>query len=398
MDIDKLIKKKTKGYYFRIDIGKDPTTGKRRQQSFGPFKTKTEAKKELIKIRTQVMQGTYFKPSVKEFESFINEWFDTVYCQNKSETTIETRRYIIDSQLIPYFGKMPLKDINTRLIDKFFAELQENGRKPRKTDECEEKEDKKKDLSQSYLHIIFGLLNQAFNKAVAWELIRVNPMENAQKIVVKNNKSKRNRAWTKEEVNIFLEAASKKGLVTPFLVDVVTGVRRGELLGLKWEDIDFKNKTITINGTLYRRKGEGLKYKQKTKTESSDNRVIPIPDTVVELLKKEKALQDEMKKKFGNSYNSENFIFINDKGEPIDPDYLTRKFREIVKTLNVKQINLHGLRHTAATLLMKLGVHAKIVSDMLGHSRIQVTLDFYSHSDEEMIRQSTNELEQHIFS
>jgi hypothetical protein len=210
MDIDKLIKQKTKGYYFRIDVGKDPITCKRRQQSFGPFKTKTEAKKELIKIRTQVMQGTYFKPSVKEFESFINEWFDTVYCQNKSETTIETRRYIIDSQLIPYFGKMPLKDINTRLIDKFFAELRENGRKPRKTDECEEKEDKKKDLSQSYLHIIFGLLNQAFNKAVAWELIRVNPMENAQKIVVKNNKSKRNRAWTKEEVNIFLEAASKK--------------------------------------------------------------------------------------------------------------------------------------------------------------------------------------------
>ncbi|QBK24499.1 tyrosine-type recombinase/integrase [Ureibacillus thermophilus] len=99
------------------------------------------------------------------------------------------------------------------------------------------------------------MLNQAFKKAVAWGLIKVNPMESAQKPVVKNNKSKRNRAWTKEEVHIFLEVASKKGLVTPFLVDVVTGVRRGELLGLKWEDIDFKNKTITINGTLYRRKG-----------------------------------------------------------------------------------------------------------------------------------------------
>jgi integrase len=396
MDIDKLIKLKAKGYYFRIDVGKDQITGKRRQQSFGPFKTKTEAKKELIKIRTQVMEGTYFKPSAQDFESFINEWFDTVYCQDKSETTIETRRYIIDGHLIPYFKKMPIKDINTRVIDTFFAELRKNGRYPRKKTEHEEKENK--DLSESYLHIIFSLLNQAFKKAVAWGLIKTNPMENAQKISVKNNKSKKNKAWTKEEVNIFLEAASKKGLVAPFLVDVVTGIRRGELLGLKWEDIDFKNKTITVNGTLYRRKGEGLKYKQKTKTDSSDNRVIPIPDTVVEVLKKEKALQDEMKKKFGNSYNSENFIFINDKGEPIDPDYLTRKFREIVRTLNVKQINLHGLRHTAATLLMKLGVHAKIVSDILGHSRVQVTLDFYSHSNEEMMRQSTDELEQHIFS
>lgn len=396
MDIDRLIKKKTRGYYFRIDVGKDPITGKRRQQSFGPFKTKTEAKKELIKIKTQVIEGTYFKPSAKDFESFINEWFDTVYCKNKAETTIETRRYIIDGHLIPYFKKMPIKDINTRVIDTFFAELRKNGRKLQEKAEHEEK--KKKDLSESYLHIIFSLLNQAFKKAVAWGLIKVNPMEAADKPVVKNNKSKRNKAWTKEEVNIFLEAASKKGLVTPFLLDVVTGVRRGELLGLKWEDVDFKNKTITINGTLYRRKGEGLKYKQKTKTDSSDNRVIPIPDTVIGVLKKEKALQDEMKKKFGNSYNSENFVFINDKGEPIDPDYLTRKFREIVKTLNVKQINLHGLRHTAATLLMKLGVHVKIVSDILGHSRVQVTLDFYSHSNEEMMRQSTNELEQHIFS
>jgi integrase len=396
MDIDKLIKLKAKGYYFRIDVGKDPITGKRRQQSFGPFKTKTEAKKELIKIRTQVMEGTYFKPSAQDFESFINEWFETVYCQDKSETTIETRRYIIDGHLIPYFRKMPIKDINTRVIDTFFAELRKNGRKPQKKAEHEEKE--KNDLSESYLHIIFSLLNQAFKKAVAWGLIKANPMENAQKISVKNNKSKKNKAWTKEEVNIFLEAASKKGLVAPFLVDVVTGLRRGELLGLKWEDIDFKNKTITINGTLYRRKGEGLKYKPKTKTDSSDNRVIPIPDAIVEVLRKEKALQDEMREKLGNSYNSENFVFINDKGKPIDPDYLTHKFRETVKTLNVKQINLHGLRHTAATLLMKLGVHVKIVSDILGHSRVQVTLDYYSHSNEEMMRQSTNELEQHILS
>lgn len=396
MDIDRLIKKKTRGYYFRIDVGKDPITGKRRQQSFGPFKTKTEAKKELIKIRTQVMEGTYFKPSAQDFESFINEWFETVYCQDKSETTIETRRYIIDGHLIPYFKKMPIKDINTRVIDTFFAELRKNGRYPRKKTEHEEKENK--DLSASYLHIIFSLLNQAFKKAVAWGLIKENPMENAQKISVKNNKSKKNKAWTKEEVNIFLEATSKKGLVAPFLVDVVTGLRRGELLGLKWEDIDFKNKTITINGTLYRRKGEGLKYKPKTKTNSSDNRVIPIPDAIVEVLRKEKALQDKTREKLGNSYNSENFVFINDKGKPIDPDYLTRKFRETVKTLNVKQINLHGLRHTAATLLMKLGVHVKIVSDILGHSRVQVTLDYYSHSNEEMMRQSTNELGQHIFS
>ncbi|MED5043154.1 site-specific integrase [Geobacillus stearothermophilus] len=135
-------------------------------------------------------------------------------------------------------------------------------------------------------------------------------MENAQKISVKNNKSKKNKAWTKEEVNIFLEAASKKGLVAPFLVDVVTGLRRGELLGLKWEDIDFKSKTITINGTLYRRKGEGLKYKPKTKTDSSDNRVIPIPDAIVEVLRKEKALQDKTREKLGNSYNSENLYLL----------------------------------------------------------------------------------------
>ncbi|KYD29792.1 hypothetical protein B4109_1187 [Geobacillus stearothermophilus] len=142
------------------------------------------------------MEGTYFKPSAQDFESFINEWFETVYCQDKSETTIETRRYIIDGHLIPYFKKMPIKDINTRVIDTFFAELRKNGRYPRKKTEHEEKENK--DLSESYLHIIFSLLNQAFKKAVAWGLIKANPWKTLKKFRLRIIKVKKIRHGRKK--------------------------------------------------------------------------------------------------------------------------------------------------------------------------------------------------------
>ncbi|KZO01257.1 site-specific integrase [Pseudobacillus badius] len=396
MDFDKLIKEKAKGFYFRIDVGKNPINGKRTQKSFGPYRTKTEAKKQLVSIRAEVLAGKYFISSQKSFEPFINEWFDVIYRQDKKETTLETRRYTIDSQLIPYFGQTLIDEIDSKQIDKFFIYLRSSGRKSKKANNS--KPEKKEELSGSYLNIIYDLLKQVFATAVSWSLIEKNPLDGKKRPKIENNKNKKNKSWTKDELNLFLEAASKKNLTAPFLVDVMTGLRRGELSGLKWTDINFDEKTITVNGSLYRKKGEGIKYKDNTKTESSDNRVITVPDIVIDVLQKEKVTQMEMKKKSDENFNKDNYVFVKIDGKPFSPDYLTKKFREIIRSIDVKQITLHGLRHTNASLLMKLGTHAKVVSDILGHSRIQVTLDFYSHSDQELIRKSTDELEKYVFS
>lgn len=390
MNTKKLIKKKVKGYYFRIDVGRDSITGKRKQKSFGPFRTKKEAENQLISIKDQVRKGAYFKPSYKAFDEFINEWFKTVYCSGKEDTTIESRRNIIDTHLIPYFNKTPLKSIDVHELDKFFNELRYNGRITSKN------QFSKEPLSESYLYIIYSLLNQAFKTAVRWKLIKDNPMNDINnKPKVKNNIKKMDKALSKEELKIFLDAAANENVYLPFLLDSYTGIRRGELAGLKWYGVDLDKNTIKISGSLYRKKGEGLKYKSYPKTESS-NRIIPIPEIVYSLLLKEKQLQEEMKKEYGENFNKENYVFIKFDGTPIDPNYFTKKFRDIINTLEIKQTTLHGLRHTTATLLMELNKNPKVISDILGHSRVQVTMDFYSHVNLTMMKKAVDDLGDYI--
>ncbi|MED1202576.1 tyrosine-type recombinase/integrase [Heyndrickxia acidicola] len=395
MDTKKIVKKGKKGYYFRTDIGKDPITGRRLQKNFGPFNTKREAEADLINIRYQVRNGTFFKPSYKAFDDFINEWFDTVYCSGKVETTIERRRYIIGSQLIPYFKKTPLENIDARQLDQFFNVLRNNGRiiKYKKDGSGNTNENTKKPLSDSYLKIIYSLLNQAFATAIKWKLVKENPMiDISNKPKVKDNKNKADKAFSKEELKIFLEAVAKKHVYLPFVLDAYTGIRRSELLGLKWDYVDFINHTIQISGTLNRVKGKGLIYTKKAKSEKSLNRTIPIPEIILNLLRKEKQLQDEMKKEYGNDFNKENYVFIKYDGTPIAPDYLTKEFRKIIGSLNIKQTTLHGLRHTTATLLMKLNKNPRVISDILGHSKVQVTMDFYSHVNLEIMREAVGDL------
>lgn len=370
MDFNKLIKEKAKGFYFRIDVGNDPITGKRKQSSFGPYKSRTEAKKELIRILDQVNAGTYFEPSDKEFESFINEWFVTVYKTQVHPSTADSRKYMIDKRLIPYFGKRPLKSLTKQLMAKFISDQSNEG------------------YSAAYIKNIYSLLNQAFDTAVEWTLIKENPIKGIRKPSVKRG-NKVDKTWNKEEINRFLLMASERDIAVPYIVSIHTGVRRGELLALTWDDVDWEQGKIRINKNVHRVKGEGLKI-GATKTENS-NRTIPLPAYVMDVLMKHRTVRDSLKTHYGEEFNPLNLVFPSVKGTILDPDNFSRQFRKIVEQLDVRKISLHGLRHTHATILMRMGVNARVVADRLGHSRIQVTLDYYTHIDEE-IQKETSEM------
>ncbi|TFB14113.1 site-specific integrase [Filobacillus milosensis] len=395
MDYKKIIKKKAKGYYFRIDVGQN---GKRKQKSFGPYRNFTEAKNDLILIKSEVLSGEYFNPSNTGFESFINKWFDTVYSiDGNTPATVKSRRDFVDAHLIPYFGPMEISKINVETIREFFQFTKENGRKvkSKKDKEREENGEKieRKPLSNAYLKQMYHLMNAAFKEAVKWELIKRNPMEFIDPPKVKDNKNKISKAWTKEELNIFLEAASVEKILVQTVTLVITGTRRGEALGLRWKDIDLEEGIITINGTLTYSEEQKLYYKPNTKSEASDNREIPIPQFLIDILKKHKQAEyNKTTQLLGKKFSEDCYVFTNDGGDFYRLDTLTKKFRRVVETLPVKNITLHGLRHTFSTLMMKLGVNAKVVKDLLGHSRVQVTLDFYSHTDMEDKRKSVEKL------
>jgi integrase len=179
-----------------------------------------------------------------------------------------------------------------------------------------------------------------------------------------------------------------------YLLAIFTGMRRGEILALRWKDCMLDEGKISVNKTLSYIKGQGIVC-QETKTGRS-YRVISISDTVIEELKRYRIHQQKMKLRLGNAYQDNGYIISKENDEPINPNYIFNHFKKLLQKANVPPIRFHDLRHTHATIMLKLGEHPKIVSERLGHSSIQMTLNTYSHVTLDMQKEASDRFEQAI--
>jgi integrase len=223
-------------------------------------------------------------------------------------------------------------------------------------------------------------------------LIKINPVADSSPPAVKKQKVK--DLWTKEETKRFLDLVEEKGLGSIYITEIFTGMRRGENLGLKWSDIDFDDGTIHVQRSLTRTKSKGLILKD-VKTENS-NRIVVISDYVVQALQKQLATQETYKKMLGSSYKDNGLVNCTEDGMPIDPRNLLRQFYRLMDEAKVPKITFHDLRHLHATTLMALGENPKVVADRLGHSKVQFTLDIYSHVYKEIQRNTANRFEDNM--
>ncbi|WP_236031304.1 site-specific integrase [Ktedonospora formicarum] len=208
--------------------------------------------------------------------------------------------------------------------------------------------------------ILWGLVSQ--NVTTLASLPRVSQVEQ--------------RALTREEANKLVEAARGTRLETLLILALTTAMRRGELLGLRWDDIDFKHKTLQVRRSLgYIRKHGFVISEPKTKT---SRRKIMLTDFAIEALKKHRSLQDERRGK-SPSWTDMNLVFCNIHGGYWMPEHMVTMFHKLLEKAQLPRIRFHDLRHSAATLLLAMGVHPKIVQNLLGHSKISTTMDTYSH-------------------
>lgn len=203
---------------------------------------------------------------------------------------------------------------------------------------------------------------------------------------------KEKETWSPEEAKKFLNACDELRWKAAFSLAIHTGMRRGEILALKWEAVNFEEQTIKIVESLAYTKEQGLYFKSP-KTTSSIREVV-IPTSLVSLLKELQHEQKKMKLRMGAAFHSFNLVISTVDGKPVHPRNLARSFEGLIKKAGVKKISLHGLRHTNATILMKQGIHPKIVSERLGHTNVGITLDIYSHTDLEMQQDTASKLEQ----
>ncbi|MFW6047195.1 MAG: tyrosine-type recombinase/integrase [Candidatus Woesearchaeota archaeon] len=361
-----------------IDMGKDPSTGKRKQFT-KTFKQKNEAKLWAAKKIHERENGIVTDPNNYTVREYLLQWLKDYAELNLSPTTYDGYSMIINTHLIPALGQLKLKNLKPMHIQSYQSKKIRSGRK-----DGQEGGLSKKTLLQHH-----RVLSKALKQAVQWQLINYNP---AQAVPAPSPEKPEINTLTKEEIDTLLDASNGKWIYNFIFVAVYTGMRRGELLGLRWKDINFNDKKIYIRQTLVTKSGEGKVFK-KPKTKTSV-RQIDISDRVIEVLKKVKKEQVEYRLLFGPDYNENlNLVFCNETGYPFSPDTPGRRFKRIAQKINLDNYTLHDLRHSHATLMLKAGVHPKIVQERLGHSSINITLDTYSHVIPSMQKESVDKFD-----
>lgn len=310
------------------------------------FRTKIEAEKALAEVMHKINNGKLVKENktllfcdaVKDFEKHhIN-----IYCKG---STKESYISYINKHFYPYFGKRKLVEIKANTIKAFIhKKMNENS------------------LSKKTLNNMISLLGTFFQKFVDDEIIAVNPVSKIKKLTVEQKEMK---YLTIEQSNALLRLAAKHYPdFYPFLfIAIATGARKNEISALCFNDIDFTNKKITINKSLYRGEITTPKTKRSFRT-------IDVPEKLLHVLK-------ELKMK---SYDKEGFIFRNKKGNPLDPDNLIkRRFNPLLKMAGIEHTSFHSIRHSYCSALISQNLPIKYISSQLGHSSIQITMDRYGH-------------------
>lgn len=338
------IKQRAKGSYsISIYLGIDNITKKKKYKWYTIKGTKKDAEKFLAEKINEVSNGIFIDSKDMTLESYLDYWYNQSCVNKLSPTTYESYKRNIDVHIVPLLGNIKLKDLKPLHLQSFYTNRLEYG------------------LSKTSVKYLHRILHTALNQATKWQLLSINIANNVdapkpEKYVAKILKP--------NEVCKLLNAVKNTNIYLPVLIGISTGMRRGEILGLTWNNIDFENSFIRIVQTLLPTKNGLQLLPPKTNT---SNRIISIPPTLKNILK-------EYKNK-----TSCNFVCYNEFGELINPSYLNHKFKQVLEDNNLPLIRFHDLRHSHASLLLSQGVQAKVISERLGHSNINITMDLYSH-------------------
>lgn len=349
--------KRNKTYTIIIDIGRD-LNGKRKQRWFGGYKTKREAENALPQLLMKAQNCELVPNNKITLKDCISDWFENrLKTENLSPTTIDGYKNIVNNHIIPVMGGLKLQEIKPYTLQSYFNS-------------------KADVLRPTTLQNHKRLLVSFFIFACDMELLDRNPMD---KIVTPKKIAKQTNVLTIEECKQLLTTIqSNYTLKIPVILSLLLGLRRGECLGLRWEDINFNEKTLSVNQNLEYVKGE-LYFKEPKTLKSK--RTMAIPDILINILKEHHNWQREMTLRSEGTWKNERNLVCTRKttGEPVTPHVLSDLFRLFIKKNNFKAIRFHDLRHTNATLMLAAGISAKVASNRLGHSNISITLDLYSH-------------------
>ena len=319
-------------------------------------KTYQETQEKLLKARHEQQQGSLITEKDQKVGPYLEWWLEHVDKPSVRLSTYESHSRRLRQHIIPALGHHVLRKLSPDHIQILYTQKLKEGYTP------------------GTVGILHGILHKALQDAVRRRKIPFNP---ADAVTSPQSMSSPGQALTVDQAQHLLEAARGYRLEVLLVLAVVTGMRRGELIGLKWQDIDFEKRALQIRRTVTRLPGYGIVVSEP-KT-ASGKRTIKLPVFLIDLLKQHRADQLTKRLAAGSTWHDRDIVFSNTIGGFFDPSSLQKAFGRLLKDAGLAHIRLHDLRHSAATILLKMGVPAHVVKEILGHSDIRITLGIYGH-------------------
>jgi integrase len=343
------------------DLPRD-ANGKRRQKTLTVRGTKKNAEARLAEMLHELNIGTFVEPAKMSVAEYLTRWLAEYAAQNVSRKTYERYDEIVRLHLSPALGTHRLTGLKPLHIQEHYGAALRGGRR-----------DGKGGLSaQTVLHH-HRVLREALQQAVRWQLVARNP---ADAVEPPRSARREMHVLDEEQTAKLLESAKGSRLFIVIFLAVVTGLRRGEILALRWEDVDLERALLQVRRTLEQARG-GLRFKEP-KTEKGRRLVALGPETV-ETLRRHRREQIKERLALGQEYKNSDLVCARIHGTPLDPAEVTAGFARLIRSMDLPRVRLHDLRHGHATHLLRLGIHPKVVSERLGHSGVAITLNTYSH-------------------
>ncbi len=338
-----------------VELARDPTTEARRQQSRS-FRTRKEAQVELARWLAEIDGGLAVDRSKQTVAETLAYWLDTYARPNVRPGTFEMYEYTALHYIAPALGTIQVQKLTPDRVQAFYSRLLREGVGARTVQLC---------------HL---RLSQALGQAVRLGLI---PRNVCDVVTPPRVERKEMTTWTQDEARRFLAAAKDSGYGPLWAVFLATGMRRGEVLGLRWQDFNGDARTLTVIQAVTLVTNAVAVGRLKSK---AARRVVSIPSPLVSALQAHKAQQNERRLALGEAWEDHDLIFAAANGKPIHPGNLKRDYTRLVSAAGVPSIRIHDLRHTHVTFELKAGGNLKAVSERVGHARTSITLDVYAHA------------------
>jgi integrase len=359
-----------------LDVGPDPASGKRRQRWKGGYKTRKLAEAALRELIAEVDRGGYVARSSVTVSAYLDEWLQTVEPRLRPTTWNSYR--IAATRVSKSLGSTPVQALTPLDVERFYADLLAGS-------------DETRPLSPKTVRNTHIVLRKAMSDAERLGLVARNPAASAK---APAPSAPEHTTWTAGELSAFLRSIAGTRLEAAFVVLATTGMRRGEVLGLRWPDVDLAASRLAVVQTVTTVNDKIVVTPPKT---PRSRRSVSLDPVTVVALEQCRLAQKRERLAAGSLWSDESWVFTDEIGRPVHPTSFSRLFERSAAKADLPPIRLHDLRHTYATLALTAGVHPKIVSERLGHATVGITLDLYSHVTPTMDSQAASLIANQIF-